>query len=331
MDTANLIIEMLEKNKGEYISGSLIAKEVGVSRAAICKNIKLLKKEGIDIESKKNKGYKLSFKSDLLNKNIIQNIIQEKCDIQIFSKIDSTNTKAKKEALITNESMVLIISDTQTNGYGRNGKTFYSPKEGLYMSLLLKKENIKKNINLITMIAANSIVSVLKEKLKIETKIKWVNDIFYKDKKISGILTEGKLDFETGNYEWVVIGIGINISLDKENVPHEIKDIIGDIKDDNLDNKNKITRNILAGSITKNILKTLKNENKEEIINKYRENNFLIGKEVEIHRNNKNENKKETETVFVIDIDSDGRLFIKNEKGEFETLCSGEISLKRFS
>lgn len=61
----------------------------------------------------------------------------------------------------------------------------------------------------------------------IQLDIKWVNDLFYHGRKVCGILTEAVTDFESGNIDFVVVGIGLNLYQDSDTLPTELQKIAG--------------------------------------------------------------------------------------------------------
>ena len=109
--------------------------------------------------------------------------------IMHFKKITSTNTVLKEMARQGEAEGTILISEHQTNGRGRLGKSFFSPDGcGIYLSYLLRPEIRPENSVFITVAAAVALVNALKSVFSIDTKIKWVNDIFYNGKKICGII-----------------------------------------------------------------------------------------------------------------------------------------------
>ena len=97
-----------------------------------------------------------------------------------FETTDSTNTQAKlycgqfKDEGIT--SPVLFIANHQNGGKGRLGRTFYSPADtGLYMSLLIKTDEIENDIVCVTTATAVCVANAIEKLCNITPKIKWVN------------------------------------------------------------------------------------------------------------------------------------------------------------
>lgn len=119
----------------------------------------------------------------------------------------------------------VVSTRMQTKGKGTKGRSFHSPdKTGVYMSVLLK--DIKsENMLHVTPLAAVIVSQVLDELCKVETQIKWVNDIYLEKKKVCGILTQAQSSGK--NVEFIIVGIGINLFKPVGGFPDELKDIAG--------------------------------------------------------------------------------------------------------
>lgn len=127
---------------------------------------------------------------------------------------ESTNLDAKYAENAPDKSV--FIADSQTNGRGRLGREWSSPKGcGIWMSILVKPQENVSDISQLTLIAGLAVSRVIKE-----TTIKWPNDVLMSGKKVAGILTEGTL--ENGKIKNVIIGIGINVNT--EIFPEELSD-----------------------------------------------------------------------------------------------------------
>lgn len=123
----------------------------------------------------------------------------------VFEKYDvltSTNDTAKRKAAEGSPEGTVIVAARQTAGRGRAGHSFYSPQGGLYMSLILRPSF--DDMTLITTAAAAAVCRAL-EKLGFDARIKWVNDVYVKGKKVCGILTESNVALG-----WAVLGVGVN-------------------------------------------------------------------------------------------------------------------------
>lgn len=324
------IISILESNKGLFISGEKIANDLNVSRTAIWKAIKSLKNDGYNINSVSNKGYALSKETDILSSKVIKNNMlkyADKFNFIIHKTVASTNIIARELAINGAESGTVVIAEEQTSGYGRNGKSFFSPYgTGIYMSIILNLKKEKKifNSSFITTAAAMAVSKSIEEISNENTQIKWVNDVFINGKKVCGILTEGAFSFEDGKLDYAVIGIGVNVNFPKDGFPKELNNIAASINSKNNANSNTKSdiRNILVAKILENLYDYYFND--VNFYEEYKKRSFLIGKKVSININNKEH------IVKVLDIDKTFALVAEFQDGKIERIVSGSIN-KRLS
>lgn len=325
MSTKNRILELLEQQRGESISGEHLAGVLGISRNAVWKAIKELQKDGYNIVAVTNKGYCLSAENDIISIPGIKPFLSERSQfyankIQVHKSLESTNKTAKEMAVAGAEHGTIIISDCQTMGRGRYSRKFFSPSGGgLYMSIVLRPEAMHfKNPTSVTAFAAVSVCEAIESISTKVPRIKWVNDILIDGKKVCGILTEAVTDFESGGLDWVVLGIGINVHTRTEDFPCDLQSIATSIYPDE---KMSGVRNRLSAEIINRILgfETLPSET--EIFEKYKKRLMVLGKSITVIQN------QVEYKATAIDVDSVGHLVVKNESGERITLSSGEIRI----
>jgi len=311
------ILAYLKAHSDNFISGEALATSLEISRSAVSKNIKILIKEGHKIESRTNKGYKYFSTNNIIIPSIIEeNLDETNKDINIIYRkvLASTNDYAKKYLAQNNES-ALIICEEQTKGRGRYDRKFYSPKnKGIYMSILLNRNFEIPSPTLLTVSAAVAVRRAISELYSFTVDIKWVNDIFIFGKKLGGILTEGVTNFESGEIESVIIGIGLNTGSTK--FPKELED-----KAISLSTFIKVDKNRLIATITNKLIEIINEEDRETLIKEYKEASFIL---------NKNIFFKKDKTIYsgiAKDIDSEGRLIIEDIYKNSHTLNNGEVSI----
>ena len=325
MSTKNRILELLEQQRGESISGEHLAGILSISRNAVWKAVKELQKEGYNIVAVTNKGYCLSEQNDIISIPGIKPFLSEKSQpyankIQVYKSLESTNKTAKEMAVAGAEHGTVIISDCQTMGRGRYSRNFFSPAGGgLYMSIVLRPEVLHfENPTSVTAFAAVSVCEAIESISKKTPKIKWVNDIFIDRKKVCGILTEAVTDFESGGLEWIVLGIGINVYIRAEDFPGDLQSLATSIYSEE---RMPGVRNKLSAEIINRILGFETSPSETEIFEKYKKRLMMLGKEITV-----NQNRMEYKAT-AIDVDSVGHLIVKNENGEIITLSTGEIRI----
>lgn len=318
----NRILSMLKNRKSEFLSGEKISEEFGVTRAAIWKNMNALKEEGYDIESVPRKGYRIISSPDILTLPEIENSLHTEYigrNLYYFDSITSTNVKAKEIALDEPEGTV-VVAEEQTGGIGRLGRSWISPKKkGIWLSIILKPEVEPMNVSKIALVGAAAVNKALKD-MGINSQIKWPNDIVVNGKKICGILTEMSCELNMVNY--VVIGIGINVNLDKTDIPEDLQGKATSLKEAI---NEEVDRKILLANILNNfeeLYKDFKIGDISDTIEICRDNSVLLGEEVRIIRG------KETRIGKALDINSEGELVVQFENNVVENIFSGEVSLR---
>jgi len=134
-----------------------------------------------------------------------------------FKTISSTNQKAKELAQEGAEPWTVIVAEEQKAGYGKEKVSWFSPKGGLYFSIILPKSQIE-DLQTLTILAAFIVAKTIKDNFSLEPLIKLPNDVLIKQKKVAGILTENIIGKEIKNS---IIGIGLNSNIDE--FPRELE------------------------------------------------------------------------------------------------------------
>lgn len=245
----------------------------------------------------------------ITEENIKKHLCCNSYEFEIFDKIDSTNTYARN---VLKDGKV-IISDMQKNGRGRMGRNFYSPEDnGIYMSIVLKVDKEYSDLDLFTVAIASITISAIEKVTGKNCFVKWVNDIFLNDKKVSGILCENVLSKDGKKIEYIIIGIGINVKSVKD-FPMDLKDIAGCIEE--------IDRNILIAEILKGTQTLRKDFNLKKYLKLYKEKSMVINKNISFFLNSKEYSGK------VEDINDKGNLVVRIPNGDIKIIKSGEIRL----
>lgn len=347
MTTKEKVLEILTQNTGNPVSGEKLAESCGISRAAIWKAVKSLREQGCNIEGTTNGGYVLHGAADILT---TETVVQElganypelsSSHVETFDVIDSTNTYAKRilaecgnlrmpDGKLTAAGQKyhksIYIAECQTAGRGRLGRTFYSPeKTGIYLTVIYAPLGGITQPALLTAFSAVAACRVLKRLYNIDPKIKWINDIYINGKKVSGILTEGSTNFETGQIESAIIGIGINIADNPDVFPPEVAQVAGSITG-SAEKAPQVTRSQLSAQVAGEIIRILE-EDSVKVMQEYKNLSFMIGQTVEVHPVIGDD--KSVYKAKVIDIDDNAALVVETEDGTIKSLNSGEVSLHK--
>ena len=315
------ILELLKQADG-YVSGQMICEQLNVSRTAVWKNINALKREGYQIDSVNNKGYRLISEPDLLNEMRIREYLQTKWlakRIIYLPVTDSTNTQAKKMGEEGAEHGTLVVTQCQTAGRGRRGRSWESPEGNVYFTFLLRPEVEISRASMITLVAALAVAKAVDDVTGLDSKIKWPNDVVANGKKLCGILTESSSDLEYINY--AVVGIGINVNQNA--FPEEIAETASSLL---LETGHTVDRGQLLGVFLNRFEQYyetfIQTEDMSGLRDVYNEKLVNCGREVKII-------EKDRERVLkALGIDNDGGLVVENSEGERESIISGEVSVR---
>lgn len=206
---------------GSWVSGEEIASNLGVSRAAIWKQVQALRTKGYRIESSTNKGYRLGANQDVLDPDMILKGLETDFvgkDLRYFREVRSTNETAR-EIAANCENGAVVLAEVQTKGRGRLSRSWHSPPGGIWISLVLKPEIPLAQAYRINMAVSVAIARAMFRLYGIKAGIKWPNDLLVSDRKLCGILME--VSAETDRLEYAVVGIGINANVDGDSFPSD--------------------------------------------------------------------------------------------------------------
>ncbi len=152
-------------------------------------------------------------------------------EIHLLDEVKSTNEVAKEFASEGKKEGTVIISESQSKGKGRAGRSWLSPKGvGIYLSVILKPDIAPADVSQLTLVAGVAAARAIKDLFHLSVSIKWPNDLMIGKKKLGGILLETGSTGNTLNY--VIIGIGINVNTDISSFPREVRSIATSIKDE---------------------------------------------------------------------------------------------------
>lgn len=316
------VLAFLEARKGEYVSGREIGDRLGLTRAAVWKSIKALKEDGYAISAGTNRGYCLAADSDVLTEAGIRKYLSTKTlgnRLELYRTIDSTNTRVKAAAQSHAPEGLCVIAEEQTAGRGRFGRQFLSPQGGgVYLSVLLRPELTIEQSALITAAASVCTAQAIESLTGSTVQIKWVNDLFVRGKKACGILTEAGIELESRKTDYVIVGIGVNLSDAK--IAPELGKIAGGIVPAGVTPPSRCR---LAAEILNRLEEMLDGFSAEKFLPEYRRRSNVIGHRVTILRNG-----AECGAGTAVDIDEQARLVVKLDDGRIEHLSSGEVSCK---
>ncbi len=217
------LAELLLHHQEGPVSGEELASRLGVTRAAVWKEMEKLRSQGYEIRSAPRRGYQLACFPDVMSREVISFLLPEQRQgaLVVLPEVDSTNTYAQRMILDGAGHGAVVAAEQQTQGAGRMGRTFISPPGGVYLSMILEPDCGARALSLLTSFAGLAVCRAIREVCDQEPRLKWPNDVILEGKKVCGILTKLVTDAENNRITHAVVGIGVNVG--QENFPPQLR------------------------------------------------------------------------------------------------------------
>lgn len=220
------VLEALREHEGEWVGEDVLAQRLAMLGEGLRDEVETLRTEGYEIEHSPDLGYRFGgFGDRLIPREIRRGLTTRVMGSRIvcLESVASTNDIAWEEALGGAPEGTVILAEEQTAGRGRMGRVWESPPgTGLLMSLILRPEVDPKDAHMITIVGAVAVAEALRERAQLQARIRWPNDITIKERKVAGILVEGRR-LATGAV--FVLGMGLNVNTATEDFPPNLQEI----------------------------------------------------------------------------------------------------------
>jgi BirA family transcriptional regulator, biotin operon repressor / biotin---[acetyl-CoA-carboxylase] ligase len=258
----------------------------------------------------------------LTKRKLVKLLEKPRCgEIICLEETSSTNQVAAGIIPAKPKDGTVVVADTQKNGSGRLGRSFYSPgRVGLYFSYIKVLPKNAQNTGLLTSFAALAVCSAVKTVCGIQPTIKWPNDVLIDGKKICGILTKIVSDSKSNALTHAIIGIGVNVNHTQDEFPAELTQKAGSLR---LALGREVDRPTLCAQIITQLDRILMEENAllgdaNAYVARLRELSCTIGKKITIAA------PDGEEPATALDIAPDGGLVVKTASCTKVIRC-GEI------
>jgi BirA family transcriptional regulator, biotin operon repressor / biotin---[acetyl-CoA-carboxylase] ligase len=236
-------------------------------------------------------------------------------------EVDSTNMWAKELARLGAEEGTVAVAETQTSGRGRLSREWFSPRGGLWFSVILRPQlRITEALKLM-FVAGLVVAETLHETYGLHVETKWPNDVLVNGKKICGILTEMSTTGEVVTF--IVVGIGINANIVvKKDLPTEVGKSATSLE-------NELGHKVLLGELLRKVLEAFETEyglfvsgQYSSLLDKWKSYAKFLGRMVRVTDEN------ESFAGLALDVDHDGALMMKREDGTIERILAGDVSVQ---
>lgn len=242
---------------------------------------------------------------------------------KIFFKreVDSTNEWAKELARLGAEEGTVVVAETQTSGRGRLGREWFSPRGGLWFSIILRPQLRVAEALRLVFVAGLAVAKTLHETYGLYVETKWPNDVLVNGKKICGILMETNTIGAVISF--VVVGIGINANIVvKKDFPTQMRKSATSLE-------NELGHKAVLEELLRKVLEVFETEYDSfmsgeylSLLDKWKSYAKFLGGRVDVTGEN------ESYIGLALDVDHDGALIVKREDGTIERVLAGDITVR---
>lgn len=320
MDNIGEVLKFLREEKG-FVSGDYISRKLNVSRTAVWKYMNQLERYGYVIGKSKGKGYTLVSAPDrLYSWEIDRYRNTEIMGKKIIHRevVDSTNIVAFRLALAGEEEGTCIVAESQEKGKGRMGRKWCSPVgKNIYMSVIVRPPIHPSVVYPITFLSSLAVSDTVKELTGEDPVLKWPNDVLMNGKKICGTLLE--LSTEADMVRFVVIGVGLNVNMEPDEIDEEILNKASSLA---METKKVYERASLCGMLLSALEKyylLFRQKGEEEVCRIWEERAAIRGKYIEISQ------MGESHKGICEGVDKDGAILLGTD-GKTRKIIAGDVS-----
>jgi len=238
--------------------------------------------------------------------------------VNVVAQANSTQMLLRQDAEAGAPEGSVLVAEEQTQGRGRLGRSFFSPKEcGLYFSVLLRPSVSLEQAQALTPLAAVALCRGIERICKIDAQIKWVNDIYLDKRKVGGILCECVTD-ASGNLNYVLLGVGVNIFPSQTGFPAEIDQKAGCLFSAAPQTD---CRPLLCAAFLEEFFLYYPQLDAKLFWQEYKNRLFILEEKVTVTQGNSQFD------AYVLDLTKDFHLKVLKTNGDITLLSNGEISL----
>ncbi|MHB8418139.1 MAG: biotin--[acetyl-CoA-carboxylase] ligase [Myxococcales bacterium] len=316
-----MVLGLLADARDGFLPGEALSDKLGLGRELVLESIDGLRSKGYRIDAVPRKGYRLVAVPDRLTGLELQPLLATHelgRVIHAFEEVDSTNEEARGLAEAGAGHGELVVAEWQRHGRGRRGRSWLAPRgSSLLFSLILRPELPPARAPELTLTAAVAVAEVLRE-AAFDARIKWPNDVLIGGRKVAGILTE--LSAEPSRIRFAVLGIGVNVNLEREALPPEVAEAATALS---IERGEPVPRSFLLAALLTSLegwLDRLCGAGFAGVAARWRELSATLGARVTVEG-------AEGRGGVAIDLDETGALLVRDDAGVTRRVIAGDVTL----
>ncbi len=323
-ETDVVILKALLESNSNFVSGNLLATELGISRVGVWARLEKLRQEGFGVEAVRHRGYRLIEEPSTLNEGLIRaylDLAKSNVELNFREEVDSTNTEAERILAEGRATPFAVLALRQTKGRGRMGRPWHSVDEGnLYSSFAFRPYLPPSQMQMITLWMGVQLCHFISTRLELHAMVKWPNDIVSNGRKLAGILAEARVDSDRTRD--LIFGIGINVNSQCTKWPEDMAKVATSLADLN-------GKPLKINQIASELIQTVNSAYERYVSGAYKSEIFELWNRYDALRGRVVKGSKgKTEIVGTADgIDDHGNLLLTLENGQTQQIHAGEVSI----
>lgn len=322
----HVILRELLSREPDWVSGSALARRLGVSRVAIWQHMERLRAGGFIFEAQRARGYRIKRRPDSLHRELIEaqlTVHPRNFSLLLLDVTDSTNDEATRQLAAGRPTPFAVMARRQEFGRGRFGRAWHSHStRNLYVSFAFRPHATPERMQMFTLWMGLNLCELLSNFTGTPPGIKWPNDILFNGRKAGGMLTEARVDAD--RIRDLVFGLGLNVNSAKADWPGDLSRraiTLAEATGKPLD------LNRLAAALIGRVLlawqKFAAGEHLDHFADLWNRHDLLRGKPVVLIEGGRRHHG------VAAGLDGEGALLLRDRHGRFHRFRAGEVTLEK--
>lgn len=327
MPTAeHVILRELLASEPDWVSGSVLAQKLGVSRVAVWQHMEKLRAAGFTFEAQRARGYRIAQRPPTIYAPLIETYLKSRprqFSLLVLDEVDSTNDEAARQLAAGHSEPLAVLARRQTRGRGRLGRSWHSEStSNLYASFAFRPHVPPERMQTFTLWMGVNICELLSNFAEVAPGIKWPNDILFDGRKAGGMLTEARVDAD--QIRDLIFGLGLNVNPPRGGWPADLGRraiSLADVTGSPLD------LNRLAAALIGRVLLAYQTfadgDHVDTFADLWHRYDLLRGRPVTLLEGGRRHHG------IVSGLDDEGALLLRDEQGKVQRFRAGEVTLEK--
>ncbi len=320
------ILRALLAAEDGFVSGTALARDLGMSRVAVWQHMEKLREQGFSFEAVRARGYKLAARPAGLNAALLSAHLAgtgPAVPATVLDEVDSTNDEAARHLGSGRPAPFVILARRQLRGRGRFGRQWHSEANGnLYASFAFRPELAPIRMQTFTLWMGANVCELLAKFCRATPELKWPNDILFSGRKAGGILTEARIDAD--QIRDLVLGLGLNVNSPANSWPQDLRRQAISISEHTrtAHDLNRFAA-ALIGRVHGAYQRFVDGSYQKTFADLWNRYDVLRGREITLLQGTRRV------TGTAAGIDDEGSLILRNDRGRTERFRAGEVTLEK--